>query len=584
MRILLLILLSITLCMALPACGGTISQRIPAVVGNDGGLVNVTVGLVQAGAGAGQIYAGVYPNLGVSTQESIDQAIQYAFNASGRDMDCDVLVSFDSSKGPTSYIEGPSAGAALTVMTYALLHGKAMRNDTIITGTIEDLGVVGPVGGLYEKSTTAARGGARYFITPSEGIYEMLILRNVERRTGIGIIQADKVSDIIGFMLENKTIDQQGIAPEKRPVPDMTPYDRSGMVAFSAVAGRMVGLENSTLAAVSGKDNDSASVRDFFGNEVARQKALLDNGYLFSAANEAFLNYIDLSTIKAILAGDSDLARKKGEVGICLTSIKRPALTSANYEWVVGADLRQAWAYDKLGSAKEDPEALEDERYLKINDLSYGQAWCEVAKSLISAAPGGGEAMDESVWRSLAEQKMDEAKAKSPQKQDSISRLDIAQKSFNDGRYGAAIFDAAYVINNEEAPPAKDKLKAGTDALLSQKPSSLWGRIYQSHAAFLLSQNLTDAAYSTARFAKELDGAAGQMNLKGIDAQPAKEQPQRPPASSYPSGDQMLLIALGIGVSIFLLLVAVIVSLSRRANGSYSERAGRANRAKQKKG
>jgi uncharacterized protein len=156
-------------------CSGMISHQVPAVVGNNGGLVDVTVSFVPSESGNGSIFAGVYPRLGVSTQESIDQAISYAYDASGKNLSCDVMVSFDSTD--TSYIDGPSAGAALSVMTYALLQNRTIRNDTIITGTIEDLGAIGPVGGLYEKSVSAALGGASYFITPSEGIYEMLILK-----------------------------------------------------------------------------------------------------------------------------------------------------------------------------------------------------------------------------------------------------------------------------------------------------------------------------------------------------------------------------------------------------------------------
>ena len=54
-----------------PYCNGTISQYVPAVVGTGGGLVNVTLELIPSRDGNGIVYAGVYPTLGVSTQESI---------------------------------------------------------------------------------------------------------------------------------------------------------------------------------------------------------------------------------------------------------------------------------------------------------------------------------------------------------------------------------------------------------------------------------------------------------------------------------------------------------------------------------
>jgi predicted S18 family serine protease len=574
-----------------PYCNGSISLPVPAVVGKDGGLVDVTLDLVPSMSGHGNIYAGVYPTLGVSTQESIDKAVTYAFAASGKELSCDALVSFDSSQGTTDYIEGPSAGAAFTIMTYALLNNRTLRNDTIVTGTIEDNGDIGAVGGLYEKADSAARGGASYFLTPVEGFYEMLILRNVERRDGIKVLQARTVEDVLGFMLDDIPIDQEKMMPAKRTAPDVSSYDSRAIGSFLPVASRMVSLENQSLAAITGTDKDSSAVREFYTSETERQSKLLDKGYLFTAANEAFLDYIDLSTIHAILANDADLARKKGELGICLTSIKRPALTEKNFEWVVGSDLRQAWAYDKLNSDTNESGLLEEERYLRINDLSYGVAWCNVAKSLLSSAPQGGDSIDENAWKELASQELADAEGKSLQKADSLSRLGIAKKSFDDGRYGAAIFDAAYAMNNEEDPPADaNATKAQVQAYLAKDMSSLWGRIYISHAAFLYSQNQSDPAWSAARFASELDDATARM-VKA-NSPPAQGKIMTPIDSSNSAAkDDMqtayLLFAAGFAaLSIFLLVVALIVltSRKRRTDGNNSERAGRAYRTEQKKG
>jgi uncharacterized protein len=588
-------------------CHGTITQKVPAVVGNGAGLVNVSISFLPAAGAAGKTYAAVSPRLGLNTQESIDQAISYAYAASGDGMACDVLVSFDSSNSGTAYdyIEGPSAGAALSVMTYALLHNRTMRNDTIITGTVEDSGAIGPVGGLYEKSKSAAMGGASYFIAPAEGIYETLILRNVEDRYGIRILEARNVSEVISFMLDNVSIRQEGIASEKSAMPEAAPYDASGIGAFRPVAAGMVALENGTLASVSGNDNDSAAVRDYFGNEVLRQDKLLKLGYLFSAANEAFLDYIDIFTVKAIISGDSDIPRMKGTLGKCLTSLKRPALTDRDFELVVGADLRQAWAYDRLNNATDDSQMLEDERYLEINKLGYGSAWCQVAKSLLSAAPSGadGAAIDESAWKALALDKINEARGLAPQKEDSISRLDIAQKSYGDGRYGAAIYDAVYVINNEERLPAGQELENSTATLMNETRQYLWARIYQSHAAFLYSQNMTEAAYSTARFAKELDEATAMMAAKAANAsaagaawQTAGEGEHATPSAEGSQAQQQgqdlvpaPLALIAAGLSIFLLVVAVIalamaLRKPRRADGNDGQGTRRAHGAEQKKG
>ncbi len=559
-----------------PYCNGSITQYVPAVVGTGGGLVGVTLQLVPSTEGNGTIYAGVYPTLGTDTQDSIDQAVTYAFAASSKELSCNALVSFSSGYG-TGYIDGPSAGAAFTVMTYALVNNRTMRNDTIMTGTIEDGGDIGAVGGLYEKADSAAKGGAKYFIAPVEGIYEMLILRNVEKMDGITILQARNVKDAIGFMLDNISIDQEGMLPQNRTAPDIPSYDSGGISSFIPVASGMVSLENETLATISGTDNDSNAVRDFYSSETERQSKILRMGYLFTAANEAFLNYIDLSTIKSILANDTDVSAKRGDLGVCLGSITRPALTDNNFQWVIGADLRQAWAYDKMAGDQNVSGMLEDERYLAINDMSYGIAWCDVAKSILAAAPQGGTPIDENAWKALATQEIDDAKNLPLQKPDSIARLGIAQNSYNNGKYGAAIYDAVYAMNNEETPPTDPETeKAQVSALLGENITSLWGQIYMSHAAFLYQDNDSASAWTVARFAKELDDVTKQMENSTATQTPAAAVPISPPAQDY------LLLAEGFAaLSIFLLVVAVIL-LIRRADGN--ERTGRDYRAKQKKG
>lgn len=568
------------------SCQGTVNHLVPAVVGTQGGLVNLSVTLVPPQAGqSGSVYAGVYPSLGVSTEESIDQAVTYAFTALGRGVDCDVLVSFTTPSG-TTYIDGPSAGTSISVMTYAALQNRTPRNDTIITGAIGDMGTVDPVGGLYEKSMSAAEAGATYFITPDEGIYETLILRKAEQQFGIKVLIAHNVSEVADFMLYGTPIPQQGLGSDLVQTPALPAYDTTGIEKFVPVASSMISLENETLASINGTDNDSASIRAFFQNEMVQQERMEQEGYLFSAANDAFLDYTDLATIKAILANDTDIPREKGSLATCLSALPEPQITDQNWQWIVGADLRERWAFDKYNTTNSDDTDLEDEKYAKINDLEYGEAWCQVAGSLLAQAPAGGTPIDESAWKQLAAQKIKEATGLQPQHLDSQDKLNTSEESYAAGRYGAAIYDAVYVIVNEQAPPAD--LRNETEIMLSQTRTSLWGRIYQSHAAFLLGQNETSAAYTTALMARELDAASSTMT---DEMAPAAAQGSSPVALSYSSepsgsGNQLLfLIVWGI-LSILLLVVAVILiaRMTRRADGSDNKGYRGNDRAKQKKG
>ncbi len=575
MRSALLLLLIFSISSA--ACTGNITQRVPAVVGDGGGLINVTISLAQ---GPGQVYISVFPRSGVTTQDSIEQAVSYAYGLAETDEGCDVRVNFGANPG-TNYIDGPSAGAALTVMTYALLANKSLRNDTVMTGTIGPFGEVGPVGGLYEKAKGAATMGARYFITPIENVYEIMVLREIENSYGIKILQAGRVEDVIGFMAENRSIEQEGLAIRERAVPDIPDFDSTGMESFAQVASRMVDSEESLANQINGSDNEAASIRGFYLSEVKRQRGLIEKEYLFSAANEAFLNYIDISTIAAVSSGDPDLPRKRGEAGICLTGIDMPPMTERNFEWVAGAGQRQGWAYERLSSTDIEDKVLVDERFAAYNELMYAQAWCLVAKELISAAPDGGTNINESAWINLAKARILTARDLDPQDEELVKRLNIAQDAFENGRYGQAIFDSVYVIETTRADNERPDL-GNISALVGERRSSLWGRVYQSHAAFLLAQNQSSGAYRTARMARGLDEATDDM----MEAMEPIAEPAGPPAVKpleEDGQDYTLPVILAAVISLFLFLVLLLM-MTRRTHGTESARFGKADRTEQEKG
>lgn len=64
-------------------------------------------------------------------------------------------------------IGGPSAGATLAVGAVAALTGWTVREDAILTGTINPDGSVGPVGGVPEKAMGARDAGMTLFLFPA---------------------------------------------------------------------------------------------------------------------------------------------------------------------------------------------------------------------------------------------------------------------------------------------------------------------------------------------------------------------------------------------------------------------------------
>ncbi|MFH1400775.1 MAG: S16 family serine protease, partial [Nanoarchaeota archaeon] len=64
-------------------------------------------------------------------------------------------------------VGGPSAGGALTVLTIAVLGDLPLDNETVMTGTIQSGGLIGPVAGIKQKAMAAQRAGFKRVIVPS---------------------------------------------------------------------------------------------------------------------------------------------------------------------------------------------------------------------------------------------------------------------------------------------------------------------------------------------------------------------------------------------------------------------------------
>ncbi|KGM98166.1 ATP-dependent protease, Lon family [Clostridium botulinum] len=70
-------------------------------------------------------------------------------------------------------IDGPSAGAAITVCIISALLNKPIRQDIALTGEISLRGKIKPVGGIFEKVYGARRKGIRCVIVPKDNLREV---------------------------------------------------------------------------------------------------------------------------------------------------------------------------------------------------------------------------------------------------------------------------------------------------------------------------------------------------------------------------------------------------------------------------
>jgi uncharacterized protein len=140
-----------------------ISMNIPAVDEEGNGVVTKLI--VEAKPGNGRVLVDINQLLfWVDTQNSIRVAQRVAQNYTKTDLSSiDLIYAVETN---ASIIGGPSAGAAITVATIALLENKSLNQSVMMTGTINSDGSIGPVGEIVSKAKAAKDVGATLFLVP----------------------------------------------------------------------------------------------------------------------------------------------------------------------------------------------------------------------------------------------------------------------------------------------------------------------------------------------------------------------------------------------------------------------------------
>lgn len=192
---------------------------------------------VRIRPGEGYVYVGVDPMLvGFDFQDSDRKAIRVAGTLAGHPLDddgvglkgCDVyfLVAGPGKEIRVEAIDGPSAGAATTIALLSVLENRRIRKGYVITGTIEEDGKIGQVGGIFHKALAAAKEGATHFLVPKgQGkitIYEQVTYEPFpgwrwityrpklvdlgaylrERGWGLQVLEVSRIEEAASLMLE----------------------------------------------------------------------------------------------------------------------------------------------------------------------------------------------------------------------------------------------------------------------------------------------------------------------------------------------------------------------------------------------
>ncbi len=152
------------------------------VLGSRGEIALVTVGESVDGqrrGGVAELFLEIRPGSGrvfidslPFTREDTQVSVRFAKNVacSFLEMDCSDIDFFYTINIGSSSVGGPSAGAAIAVLTIGVLSGDSIDDSVVVTGTINSGGIIGPVSGLEEKAIAARDKGFSKFLVPKRSI------------------------------------------------------------------------------------------------------------------------------------------------------------------------------------------------------------------------------------------------------------------------------------------------------------------------------------------------------------------------------------------------------------------------------
>ncbi len=221
--------------------------------------------------GNGAVYIDSFPLTKLDTQLSARFAREYACQLADRD--CSKLDFFYVIRARSTIIGGPSAGGAMTVLAYAALENLPIRQDTVMTGTINSGGLLGPVGGVPAKIDAARASNFSKVLVPAAEYNASLA--NI---TGIDVIPVRDVETAIWYFTG------KDIRPKEGNLTVPVQYSQTMQSIAQTLCSRADGLANETAPT-----NESIVDRALAVNAS-------DKGDYYSAASFCFAADLSLRT------------------------------------------------------------------------------------------------------------------------------------------------------------------------------------------------------------------------------------------------------------------------------------------------
>ncbi|MBU2099615.1 hypothetical protein KKG83_05225 [Candidatus Micrarchaeota archaeon] len=497
--------------------------------------------------GSGKVWSSVEPLVGTTTQSAERTAVQLASNYSSETKKYDFKFDIDSD---ASIVEGPSAGAAMALLTISMLQDKKLSSLVGITGTISEQGRVGPVGGVFAKAEEANRIGLKLFMIPKgearqvikekDSVKTINLVTYAEENWSMKVVEVSTIDEVLKYAFSEIADINASTSDETTEINEFLPKplpDLKDLKIMKELSKRMLdeakltvsGARNA-LANTSIEDSETVnfllSTLNSAEQSLTQGETLYEKNYLYSAANNVFIAKVYASLVKDVAENPSILKEDSKLFALNVDSLKKnievlkenlDSFVPIDFlEWHIAAKQRLLWAKINTEKIEQVSQIVIDvgavtqdsDQLSRIEDYEFAVAWYETARELYDKTSDSKKkvVMDDA-FRNYSENYIIASEnsigsVDETEKEDILRRLDSARKAEEYSWFMVTAFDSAssYALikasieskdlSLDEAYSLLESKINAIDSNLSAKKTDehvfVWARLYLDHAKYFL--------------------------------------------------------------------------------------------------
>jgi uncharacterized protein len=218
--------------------------------------------------GSGRVFIDSFPLSRLDTQISTRFAKEVACNFLERD--CSYYDFFYTIRANSAIIGGPSAGAAIAILTVAVLDDLPLDRAATITGTINTGGIIGPVGGILPKVGAAPQAGITKVIIPKYTKTNESNITEYESIYNVDVIEVSQLTEAVRIMTGRDYSTKGDVSISEEYIETMRGISVGLCERAEEISGRLVSIPNISA------------------DLLRKGKAAIESGEYYSAASFCF--------------------------------------------------------------------------------------------------------------------------------------------------------------------------------------------------------------------------------------------------------------------------------------------------------